>query len=180
LCGHDNFDRVALVTTKWAPNRDKSVFAAQEDRENQLLRKRWKEMAAAGSIVRRHDGSRGSAALIVRELLLNSDWTRYKVKSRHRETKSREPPTKVPDAQHITESRWPFIYHFFCFIAILALYNRLSSNIFSTPIDRDIEHRITLMVWCADILYLLFELSMVQRGNIPILYNCVELRTFRV
>ena len=171
LCGHDNFDRVALVSTKWAPNRDKSAFAAQEDRENQLLRKRWKEMAAAGSIVRRHDGSQGSAALIVRELLLIRDRAPYKVKPRHRETKSIERSTKAPDAQHMTESRWPLIYHFFCFTAILALYNRLSSKILNTRINGDLEYRITLIVWCADIFYLLFELGMVQHGNIPILYN---------
>jgi hypothetical protein len=171
LCGHDNFDRVALVTTKWAPNKDQSAFAAQENRENQLIRKRWKEMADAGSIVERHDGSQGSAAFIVRKLLLNSERAPYKVRPRHREPKSREPSTKAPDARHITESRWPFIYHFFCFIAIPALYDRLSSKIFSTPINGDLEHRITLMVWCADIFYLLFELSMVQHGNIPILYN---------
>ena len=172
LCGHNNLDRVALVTTKWESNTNIKAHRIQVGREKELHQGRWKEMIKAGSIVDRFHGNKGSAVGIIHRLLDNRDKAPFRAIIRNEDTISRIAlPIKAPDEQHITQSRWPFTYHVFWFIVVLVSYHKLIIKVLGTLIDSDVVEKVTLTVWIADIFYLLFKYYMVQEERIPILYN---------
>ena len=70
LCGSNNLSHVILATTMW----DKVTLQEGVAREEELLseNKFWGQMKAAGSIVKRYDGTAGEAMAMVNELVQKS------------------------------------------------------------------------------------------------------------
>src|SRR5204863_7936488 len=68
LCGENFYSQVMLVTTMWDNLRSRDVG---EQREKELLRKKewWGLMAQRGSKTIRHNGSKGSALMIINHLM---------------------------------------------------------------------------------------------------------------
>jgi hypothetical protein len=84
LVGHGKFEKVAFVTTKWDSETDPEKLANLYDRHEQYTSNYWKDMIDKGSIAMRHDGSRRSAEIVVKQLLLNREMRQVpKIRRQH-------------------------------------------------------------------------------------------------
>jgi hypothetical protein len=71
LLGHDDFHRLALITTRWGDDADLETQQAMDDREAELLENYWKDLREAGAKVMRYDKTVKSAQTILQQIILN-------------------------------------------------------------------------------------------------------------
>ncbi|KAK0612187.1 P-loop containing nucleoside triphosphate hydrolase protein [Immersiella caudata] len=74
LCGEQNYNHVALVSTMWSESSDEKTL--QKQRLEELRSTFWKDMIQGGSSVKKHRGDEVSALDIVRGLVAKGSSTR--------------------------------------------------------------------------------------------------------
>jgi hypothetical protein len=77
LLGHDDFYRLALVTTKWTENASNEAKDRWVERERELINDHWKELIEVGAEYISYDGSLSRAAIIIQQVLINRDRKRW-------------------------------------------------------------------------------------------------------